>query len=161
MSWGIKGQKLADKATTWWFRLFTLKRLPSLWFWGVTVKQLVPSRSEVRLPFSWFSQNPFKSVYFSAMGGAAELSTGLLVMSHLADRGAWSMLVTSFQMEFFKKSKEAIYFSCEQGDDIISGIESRETTDSPVTLELISIGKTKEGDVVAKAKVQWSLKAKV
>ncbi len=61
------------------YRFYMLWRLPSLIFWGVKVARIDETASTVTLKHKWTNQNPFGSVYFSALNGAAELSTGILV----------------------------------------------------------------------------------
>ncbi|MGB3545398.1 MAG: hypothetical protein WBA17_00375, partial [Saprospiraceae bacterium] len=63
---------LRDVNTPWKMRLaFFLRKLPTLFWWGVRVKSATEDRAEVTIPYTWRTQNPFKSVYFAAQAGAA------------------------------------------------------------------------------------------
>lgn len=143
------------------FFFYTLKNLPSLTFWGVKLQSLSDQSCTVATKYSYRNTNPFKSMYFAALCGSAELSTGLLVMAHVSDRGKWSMLVTSFQANFYKKATGTIRFTCSQGDLLLSKLkEIEQTPEKTGTILLRSEAMNEEGVKVAEFVVQWSLKAK-
>ncbi|MBC6367807.1 DUF4442 domain-containing protein [Algoriphagus sp. AK58] len=141
------------------FWLAMLVKLPSAIFWRLRIKTLNQSTCEVTIPYFWRSQNPFKSIYFAALAGAAELSTGALCQLALAGRGPFSMLVVDFRAEYFKKANTKITFSCDQGEELFSLIEQLNPGDSS-QLTLISTGKNTSGETVAKFYVTWSFKRK-
>ncbi|GAA0880334.1 DUF4442 domain-containing protein [Algoriphagus jejuensis] len=140
-----------------WFAM--LVKLPSAIFWKLRIKSLTMEKCEVTIPYSWRTQNPFKSIYFAALAGAAELSTGALGQLALAGKGAISMLVVDFRAEYSKKANTKITFSCEQGAelfDLIQGLKVGEAEQ----LTMISSGKNPAGEVVARFFVTWSFKRK-
>src|SRR4030081_1668300 len=65
------------------FRMFLLAKLPSAFFSGIRVRDLDERTSKVTVPYTWFSQNPFRSTYFACLAMAAEMSTGALAMAHV------------------------------------------------------------------------------
>lgn len=138
----------------------TLKLLlPSSWFWGIKIKRLDDQSCVIQLPYSWRTKNPFKSIYFAAQAGAAELSTGLLMRRAMAGKPPISMLVVGFQMEFLKKADEKIFFTCAQGDEIQAAIGQLETGHAlSLTLPLVSEGRNAAGVVVSRAVITWSMK---
>ncbi len=142
------------------FRIVMLRKLPSIFFWGTRVKHLDKDSCRVTVPYKWASQNPFKSIYFSALAGTAELSTGALVQIYLSGRGKYSMLVTRFEMDFVKKAKTITTFSCKQGSVIAEAVANEESKGGGQAFILETEGKNKEGEVVARAKIQWSIKKK-
>jgi hypothetical protein len=154
----IKYQKKA--LNPWIFRSGMLFKLPSLLFWGITVKTLDDKQCEVTLPFSWRSQNPFKSIYFGALAGAAELSTGLICQLLLEARGPHSMLVIDFQMQFIKKADTTVTFSCHEGEKLESFLQSLKNPGDHGILSLTSVGRNASGVEVAKAQISWSIKKK-
>src|ERR671912_432479 len=85
------------------FRLFLFWKLPSAFFAGVRVKEINKSTCIVKVPYKWFSQNPFRSTYFACLSMAAEMSTGALSMIHLADKPPVSMLVLKVNGDYKKK----------------------------------------------------------
>lgn len=156
-----EGKKLLKQyASSWLFRLVMFKRLPSIYFWGVRIKELNAFSCDVTVPYKWTSQNPFKSIYFSALAGTAELSTGALVQVHLAGRGKYSMLVTHFEMDFVKKAKTLTTFTCSQGNLIAEAVANEELKGGGQQFTLKTEGKDEDGVVVAVAKIQWSIKKK-
>jgi hypothetical protein len=140
----------------WWAMLF---KLPSAIFWRLKIKKLDKSSCEVSIPYFWRSQNPFKSIYFAALAGAAELSTGALCQLSMAGKGKVSMLVVDFRAEYHKKADQLITFSCNQGQELEAIIDQLQPGESN-KLTMISTGINKEGEMVARFYVTWSIKKK-
>src|SRR6187455_3059975 len=143
------------------FRMFLLSKLPSAYFSGVRVKSLDENKCEVSVPFKWFSQNPFRSTYFACLSMAAEMSTGALAMAHLYKiNPPVSMLVVKVESEYFKKATGRTYFVCEDGRRFDKAIEETIATGEARTVKAKSIGKNKEGEIVAEFYITWSFKVK-
>lgn len=143
------------------FKLGMLSRLPSVVFWGIRVRELDGHVCKVTIPYGWRTQNPFRSVYFAALGGAAELSTGALCQMHLAGRSPHSMLVTGFRMEYTKKATGTVTFTCRQGDELKALLDSLNAPGSTATLTMTSVGTDTAGETVATAYITWSFRKKV
>lgn len=142
------------------FKIGMLTRLPSIYFWGVKVVSLDEQECIVSIPFKWATKNPFKSIYFASQGGAAELSTGLLVESQLKGRGKWSMLVIDFQANFTKKADALVKYRCNDGATVAATIAKAEETGIPQTMQLQSVGYLANGTEVGRVQITWSLKKK-
>ena len=134
-------------------------QIPSLGFWGVRVLRLNSEECEVKLPFSVFTQNPFRSIYFSAVLGAGELASGALLLKHLGRSSTVSMLVVEMQSRFLKKAKSTVVFRCKDGLMIESQVALAlrgEAAEFWSTIE----GTDQTGDIVCEVKVKWSLLGK-
>jgi hypothetical protein len=142
------------------FYIFTLRKLPSLWFWGVRVAHFDSLKCCIRISYSWFTKNPFQSVYFSALSGAAELSTGLLVQKRALEKGNVSMLVIRSEAVFIKKAKGDILFCCDEGALVDSAFLTLQNAGSSAELELQSQGFNQQGELVARFRFTWALKRK-
>lgn len=142
------------------FKLWALKNLPSVFFWGISIKELNADICSVRIPFGWRSQNPFKSIYFAALAGAAELSTGALALLSMAGKGKYSMLVTDFKAEYSKKANTHTLFTCANGPEFFSTIDSLKNSGDSGVVQAVSIGRNLQGEEVAKIYVTWSFKKK-
>jgi hypothetical protein len=140
------------------FYFFTLFRLPSLWFWGIRVIQIDEKICVIKIGYSWFTKNPFKSIYFSALAGAGELSTGLLVQNKVNETGYISMLVVKAESHFLKKAIGNVFFTCDEGDKVNSAFKKLQKSGDNVILELHSKGYNEEGVEVANFLFTWSLK---
>lgn len=140
----------------WWAMFF---KLPSAVFWGLKIRSLTPEKCEVDIPYFWRSQNPFQSIYFAALAGAAELSTGALCQLAMAGKGKFSMLVVDFRAEYHKKANEKITFSCDQGKELQEMIDGLQADESN-KLTMISTGINSKSEVVARFFVTWSFKKK-
>ncbi|SDA73824.1 protein of unknown function [Algoriphagus alkaliphilus] len=150
-------QRKMTNPIIYWFAM--LVKLPSAVFWRLRIKDLTTEKCEVTIPFFWRSQNPFKSIYFAALAGAAELSTGALCQLALAGKGQFSMLVVDFRAEFSKKANSKITFSCTQGEELFELIEHLEVGES-AQLTMISTGQNQGDETVARFFVTWSFKRK-
>lgn len=139
-----------------WF--FKWRRLPSLRFWGVRLLSLDIDACEVSISYSRNTQNPFRSIYFSALAGAGELSTGALVLLHTAGVGPVSMLVTQCEMTFTKKALGKIVFTCNDGLRIGQAITALAASGDSTEMTLTCSGVDQAGDIVCSMAVQWSLK---
>lgn len=150
-------QRKMTNPIIFWFAM--LLKLPSAVFWRLKIKTLTTEMCEVTIPFFWRSQNPFKSIYFAALAGAAELSTGALCQFALAGKGQFSMLVVDFRAEYSKKANSKITFSCNQGSELFALIDSMQIGET-AQLTMISTGTNSTDETVAKFFVTWSFKRK-
>jgi phage terminase large subunit-like protein len=141
------------------FRLYLMKSLPAAFFSGLRIQSLSTSSAVVTIKYSWFSKNPFKSIYFACLGMAAEMSTGLLALIHSQYRSPRiSMLVLSMSASFHKKAVGKIRFECHDGEKILHAIEQAVKTKEGVTCETLSRGYDEEGRCVAEFTINWTFK---
>jgi hypothetical protein len=143
------------------FRVFLLTKLPSAYFAGVRVREIDETKCVVTVPYKWFSKNPFRSTYFACLSMAAEMSTGTLAMGHLYKRKPpVSMLVIKVESSYYKKAVGRSTFTCNDGALFEKAIEESIETGEPREVRARSVGKNKDGEVVAEFFVTWSFKAK-
>ena len=143
------------------FRMFLLSKLPNAFFAGIRVKEIDENSCTTVVPYKWFTKNPFRSTYFACLSMAAEMSTGALCLAHLYKRKpAVSMLVVKVEGEYFKKATGKTVFVCEDGLQIKNAIEQSVETGEPKIFRAKSVGRNKEGAVVAEFFITWSFKAK-
>jgi len=141
------------------FRLFLLTRLPSAFFAGIRIKDMDGERCVTTIPYKWFTRNPFRSTYFACLSMAAEMSTGVLAMTHIRGREkSLSLLVIKLEANYFKKAVRYTYFQCTDGILIRQAIERAFTTGEGTTVRACSIGTNKAGEVVAEFFITWSFK---
>jgi hypothetical protein len=142
-------------------RWYFWQKLPSLLFWGVKIKSASPECGQTRIPFGWRTENPFRSTYFAAMCGAAELSTGMLGLLALVDQPACSMLITGMEASFVKKATDWVTFTCEEGAAIQAAVHKAIETGEAQSITVKSIGvQDNNGSIVAEMKFSWSFKRK-
>jgi hypothetical protein len=143
------------------FRLFLLSKLPAAYFAGVRVEHVNEQSCSVSVPYKWFTKNPFRSTYFACLAMAAEMSTGALSMAHLYKRKpAVSMLVTGLEAKYFKKATGQTIFTCEDGLIIRDAIEKAVSTGYGQSVTAKSVGKNKQGEMIAEFLITWSFKIK-
>jgi hypothetical protein len=144
-----------------WFRFFMLTSLPAALFAGVRVEKLDEASATISIRYSWFSKNPFKSIYFACLGMAAEMSSGILALVHTIDKQPTvSMLVFNMQASFHKKAVGKINFVCNDGDLIRQSVEKAIATGEGVTSETVSKGYDADGNCVAEFRIVWTFKQK-
>lgn len=146
-------------SSNWKFRLFLLKDLPSLFFWGIKIKNIDPNRAEIILPFNWRTKNPFRSIYFSALAGAAELATGLLVLQAVEGKNM-SFLVVGTKGNFLKKATTKTVFICEEGSLVQEAIENAISTGEGSVFTLRSVGYNLGNELIAEFEFTWSVKSR-
>jgi hypothetical protein len=143
------------------FRMFLFSKLPAAYFAGVRVRDIDENRCVVTVPYKWLSQNPFRSTYFACLSMAAEMSTGSLAMAHLYKRlPAVSMLVIKVESDYFKKAVGRTTFICEDGALFEQAINDTIATGEAKTVKARSVGKNKDGEIVAEFFITWSFKVK-
>lgn len=144
----------------WKWRLFTYNKLPSLALWGVRVSALDDTACTVTMPYGYRTQNPFRSVYFAAQSGAAELSTGALALLHLEGQPRASMLVTQFDSKYYKKAAGELRFVCEDGDAIAEAVAGAIADGNPRTTVAHVRAYLPDGVLASEFWVTWSFRRK-
>jgi phage terminase large subunit-like protein len=142
-------------------RLSFLGTLPAAFFAGLRVKEVSDEKVVTSVKYSWFTKNPFQSVYFACLAMAAELSTGLLLLNFTSDsQPAISTLIVKNESFFYKKAVGTILFTCIDGAFMKEKVQYAKTSGEAVLIEATSTGRDQQGDVVAEFKFTWSIKAK-
>lgn len=143
------------------FKLFLLTRLPSAFFAGIRIKDMDEERCVTTIPYKWFTRNPFRSTYFACLSMAAEMSTGVLAMTHIRGREpSVSLLVVKIEANYFKKAVGRTYFTCTDGGLIKKAIEQAVATGEGVTARAISVGTNAAGEVICEFFITWSFKVR-
>ena len=143
------------------FRFFLFQKLPAAFFAGLRIHYFDADKCVVRIHYSWFSMNPFKSVYFAAEAMAAEMSSGLLAFGHLYQQPVKvSMLVVKMEAAYHKKGTGKLRFTCSDGEAIQKAIAETIQTGEGITLICKSMGINEAGEAVATFHFTWSFKAK-
>lgn len=156
----VKASYLATVRRPWKMNLYFLRYLPSALFWGIRITEASPERCTTRLRYGWRTQNPFRSIYFAAQAGAAEMSTGLLAIIALQGKPPVSMLVLEIRVEYFKKAKGTTFFTCTDGQAIEAAIERAISSGEGQTFTATSTGRLASGEEVSRTCLTWSFKPK-
>ena len=143
------------------FRFFLFQKLPAAFFAGLRIAHFDSNTCTVKIKYSWFSKNPFKSIYFAVEAMAAEMCSGMLAFGQVYKRNPKiSMLVVKMEVNFIKKATGTILFTCEDGALIQAAINESIETGEGKTIVCKSVGKNEKGEVVAEFNFTWSFKAK-
>ena len=143
------------------FRLFLISKLPSAFFSGVRIRYIDEAKAVVTVPYKWFSKNPFKSTYFACLSMAAEMSTGVLAMTHTyLQKPAVSMLVIKTEAVYLKKATGTTSFTCEDGLMLQQTIQEAMASGKGTSFAARSVGTDKNGDTVAEFSITWSFRSK-
>lgn len=142
------------------FWLFSLTKFPSLNYYGIKLQSLTSDRCEVTIKYSRRNTNPFGSIYFAALNGAAELPTGVLLQYHLQSKGKVSMLVGEAKSSYLKKAKGRITFMCDQGPYIADCLSKLQKSGDKTTLHLQASGIDENGVEVMNQHLVWQVKLK-
>ncbi len=141
--------------------IFLFAKLPAAYWCGVRVRSITAQKCVTRVRYTWFNQNPFKSMFWAVQGMAAELSTGALVLQKIrASKHSISMLVLNNRANFSKKARGTITFTCLDGAKLDTIIEQVIATGVGQTISMQSIGKDETGAIVSTFTFEWTLKLK-
>lgn len=141
------------------FKLYLLKNLPAALFSGIRLKEISEIKAVVTIPFKFLTKNPFRSIYFASQSMAAEMSTGILALSHVYGRKpSVSMLVFDMKANFLKKATTKIKFECTDGLKIKKAVEKSIDTNEGITIETKSTGKNINGEIVSEFYFTWTFK---
>jgi hypothetical protein len=139
------------------FSLYLLRYLPTLFFWGIKVSKVEDNFAEIRIGYSWRTKNPFRSIYFSALAGAAELSTGILVLNAVSKYNM-SILVVGVKGKFYKKATGTISFVCNDGEVIKNAIQRSVETNQGEIFTANTKGYNENKDIISEFELIWSVK---
>lgn len=138
-----------------------MRKLPLAWLAGLKVVQYDANACEIGLRYGYWTQNPFRSIYFAALAMAAEMSTGLPALLLLRASGKpASMLVTNLQASYGKKAVGKIRFRFDQMAGMQAAIEKALQSGEGVVFQAESIGTNSQGEEVARFQISWSFKRK-
>jgi len=145
----------------WLFRLFLIRKLPLAWIAGLRVQHYAADSCTISLRYGYWTQNPFRSVYFAAMAMAAEMSTGLPALLLLRQRQKpASMLVTGLTATYGKKAVGKISFSFRNIEAMGKAIDHAMESGEGVVFVAESIGTNQQGEEVARFQISWSFRRK-
>lgn len=143
------------------FKLFLFKKLPAAYFSGLRVQELSDNVCIVTVPYKWFSQNPFRSIYFACLAMAAEMSTGILAMANTYKRSPpVSMLVVGLEARFYKKASGLTHFVCDSGIEIMNAVSQAIITNEGQTIRILSSGYNENKELISEFWITWSFKSK-
>jgi hypothetical protein len=143
------------------FRFFLFQKLPAAFFSGLRIVHFDATTCTVKIKYSWFSQNPFKSIYFAVEAMAAEMCSGMLAFAQVYQRNPKvSMLVVKMEVNFIKKATGTVLFTCEDGTLIQAAINESIETGEGKTIVCMSKGKNSANETVAEFLITWSFKSK-
>ncbi|MEY3321733.1 MAG: hypothetical protein RLZZ417_1316 [Bacteroidota bacterium] len=139
---------------------FFFQKIPTLFWWGAKLEKLDSFEATVMLPYNWRTQNPFKSIYFAAQSGAAELASGLLATMSTEGKVSVSTLVTEVSGSYIKKANQPIYFTCIQGEEIRKVVLETIADKIPKSIQTKVVGTFKDGTIVSSHLITWSFKSR-
>ena len=140
---------------------FTLLKLPSAWITGVRVESLDDTTAVTRVRYRWINQNPFNSMFWAVQGMAAEMATGILVMSKIGQQKIpVSMLVITNKASFSKKARGVIRFTCTDGAKLDEVMKAVVGSDAGHTCWMKAEGRDESGDIVSVFEFEWTLRKK-
>ena len=145
-----------------YFKLFLLLKLPMAFLAGIKIIELSCNRAVLQMKYKYLNKNPFGSIYFACLSMAGELASGILASSiTYQSNHSISMLVVGVEISFTKKAVGTIFFECVQGKEILASIQKSITTSEGQTIDVLTVAKNEQGDVIAEFLIKWSFKMKI
>lgn len=120
-------------------RLWTLTKIPLLFFLRPSVVEASASRTVIRIPLTRRSRNHLGSMYFGALCAGADLAGALTAMRRIDASGRRiSLIFKDVKAQFFKRAEGDVVFTCEDGEAVaglvLRTIESGEREQLPVRI---------------------------
>ena len=118
-------------------RLWTLAKIPLLFFLRPSVVAVTESATVIRIPLTRRSRNHLGSMYFGALCAGADLAGALTAMRRIDASGRRiSLIFKDVQAQFLKRAEGDVLFSCEDGQAVAAlvarAVESGEREELPV-----------------------------
>lgn len=131
---------------TFRLRLWTLFKIPLLFFLRPSVVEVSPRRTVIRIPLSRRSRNHLGSMYFGALCAGADLAGALTAMRRIEASGrAVSLIFKEASARFWKRAEGDVLFVCEDGEGVAAlvrrAIETGEREEQPVRIVALVPGK--------------------
>jgi len=120
-------------------RLWTLFRIPLLFFLRPSVVEASPERTVIRIPLTRRSRNHLGSMYFGALCAGADLAGALTAMRRIEASGRRvSLIFKDVRARFLRRAEDDVLFACEDGAAVGALVEraiaSGEREELPVTI---------------------------
>jgi len=104
--------------------VFTLFKVPLLFFCRPKIVHLNTSSLAVRIPLYWWTKNHINSMYFGVLTMGADLACGLLAMVKIANRKKTiGVIFKSVTVSFLMRAEHDVTFICNEGviiDDMVN-----------------------------------------
>lgn len=146
-------------------RLWTLSKIPLLFFLRPSVVEASESRTVIRVPLSRRSRNHLGSMYFGALCAGADLAGALTAMRRIDASGRRiSLIFKDVKAQFFKRAEGDVLFSCEDGEAVAGlvrrAISSGEREELPVAVGAATVPEKLGPEPVAEFVLTLSLKCR-
>lgn len=118
-------------------RLWTLAKIPLLFFLRPSVVTVTERATVIRIPLTRRSRNHLGSMYFGALCAGADLAGALTAMRRIEASGRRiSLIFKDVRAQFLKRAEGDVLFSCEDGQAVAAlvarAIASGEREEVPV-----------------------------
>jgi len=120
-------------------RLWTLAKIPLLFFLRPSVVEASDRSTVIRIPLTRRSRNHLGSMYFGALCAGADLAGALTAMRRIDASGRHvSLIFKDVTARFLQRAEGDVLFSCEDGEAVAAlvrrAIESGEREELPVRI---------------------------
>jgi len=152
----MKNLKQAQWAL-FWFGLF---KIPMIRFTRPRVVEINDSRCVIRIPFRRRTKNHLGGIYIAAYTIGADLAAGFLAFYLIKKyKLKASIAFKSMSAIYHKRAEEAVYFTCDAGQQIMAMIEASKASGERQNEKIpIPVTVTSEEDPVSEIDIELSLK---
>lgn len=143
-------------------RLWTLFKVPMLFFMSPIVKELDHKRASISIGLRYRTKNHFNSMYMGVLVAGADLACGLLALEIIRSREKkLSIIFKDISATFFKRAEARTIFVCDEGKRISQAIDEAIMTAKRqnITVKVSAFCPEKFSDIeVAQFKMTLSVK---
>lgn len=105
--------------TNFQFRLFTLFKIPLIFFCGAKIIEIDENKAVIKIPLNFRTKNHLNSMYFGVLAVGADIAGGIIAMGIIQRKKLKvSLLFKDMTAEFLRRAETDVNFICEDGEKI-------------------------------------------
>ena len=143
-------------------RLGMLYQLPLGFLTGMHVKHMDDEKCTVAVGYKFLNRNPFKTTYWAVLGMAAEMASGILLITYTKYVSpSVATYVVGCESKFINRALGVTTFECKDAKYIKEQVKLAAETGAGYTFKSATTGYSADGTVVAEFIFTWSVKGRL
>ncbi|MEZ5008525.1 MAG: DUF4442 domain-containing protein [Chitinophagales bacterium] len=142
-------------------RMGMISSLPLGFLTGMYIKNIDDNSCKVAVPYKFLNKNPFKTTYWAVLGMAAEMASGIILVTYAKNiTPSVATFVVGCDSKFINRALGVTTFECNDGQLIKEKVKIASETGEGHTFKTTTIGYSDDGKVVAEFIFTWSVKGR-
>ncbi|MEZ5004650.1 MAG: DUF4442 domain-containing protein [Chitinophagales bacterium] len=142
-------------------RLGMIYNLPLGFLSGMYIKHIDDNSCKVAVPYKFLNKNPFKTTYWAVLGMAAEMASGIILVTYSKNiTPSVATFVVGCESTFINRALGVTTFECHDGQLIKEKVKLAAETGEGHTFTTKTVGYAEDGKEVAEFIFTWSVKGR-